>query len=641
MLGPKLDDAWTMTDPAPPHLALASEFPAATRAAWLKLVEEVLKGRPFERLAARTYDGLRIEPLYDRAAAARPLAARAAGTPWQMLQPIDHPDPAAANAQALQDLENGATGLMLVLAGSIGARGFGLPPTANALARVLDGVHLDAGIAVELDLPPFAGPMALALADLAGRRGASAAAVDLRFGLDPLGALARNGVAPAPWNELARDLASTAAALAARGLRGRIVVADGRVVHEAGGTEAQELAYATASALAYLRALGDAGVPLAQARRMIFFRLAADADEFLTIAKFRALRKLWARVEHASGLAAEPAFITGESAWRMMTQRDPHVNLLRTTMACFAAAVAGADAVALLPFTAALGLADPFARRLARNAQLILAEESNLHRVADPAAGSGAIEDLTMQLGHAAWAMLQQTERAGGIAAALAAGWLQEQVAAAREQRQAAVARRTDVFTGTTAFPHLAEAAVHVLARAPAVAPAAGGDATASALPSIRLAAPFERLRDASDRVLAETGARPRVFLANLGAPAEFTARATFARSFFESGGIAAVGNEGFATLDAMAEAFAASGAALACVCSTDARYAALAADPAALQALAGARHIYLAGRPSDHCAALAAAGVGTFIHAGCDALATLQAAHDMVAAEGRAGRAG
>ena len=199
--------------------------------------------------------------------------------------------------------------------------------------------------------------------------------------------------------------------LADQGFRGPFAVADGRIIHNAGGSEAQELAFAIAAAVDYLRALEASGVPLDAARGMIYFRLAADADEFLTIAKFRAIRKLWARVEAACGLAPKPTTVAAETAWRMMTKRDPYVNMLRTTIAVTAAGLGGADNIAVLPHTAALGLPDAFARRVARNTQLILLEESNLAKVADPAAGSGAIEDLTAKLCAAAWAQFQEIEQ--------------------------------------------------------------------------------------------------------------------------------------------------------------------------------------------------------------------------------------
>ena len=248
-----------------------------------------------------------------------------------------------------------------------------------------------------------------------------------------------------------------------QGFKSPLAAADGRIIHNAGGSEAQELAYTLAVAVAYLRALEGAGIALDAARGMIEFRLAADTDQFLTIAKFRALRALWARVEQACGLEPKPAFISAETAWRMMTRRDPWVNMLRTTIAAFSAGIGGADAVSVLPFTSALGLPDRFARRVARNTQLLLLEESNVAKVADPTAGSGGIEDLTEKLCRAAWALFQEIEAAGGAPAALESGLIQDKVAKVRAEHEAATAHRKDVLTGTSDFPNLSEAPVQVL----------------------------------------------------------------------------------------------------------------------------------------------------------------------------------
>ncbi|MCC7347842.1 MAG: methylmalonyl-CoA mutase [Variibacter sp.] len=634
-----------MSDVSDP-LSLAAEFPPATRAQWRALVDGVLKGRPFEKLTARSYDGATIEPLYAPAKEARPVAARAPGAAWQIMQRADQPDPVAANAEALHDLENGATGLTLVFAGAPGAHGFGLAP--DALARVLEGVHLDAGIALELELPADGAPIGNALAALVAARGHEPAALSIRFGRDPLGAAAASG---APAGD-AVAAAYDAKTLAQAGFKGPFLAADGRVVHAAGGSEAQELAFALACALAYLRALEQAGVALEEARAMIGLRLAADADELLTIAKLRALRKLWARVEAACGLEPRPAFVSAETAWRMMTRRDPYVNMLRATVATFSAAVGGADAITVLPYTLALGLPDRFARRVARNTQLVLAEESHLGKVADPAAGAGALEALTDQLCRLAWTMFQEIEAAGGVAAALGRGLIQAQVARVRAAREAAVAHRRDPLTGTSEFPLLTEPPVEVLARPPSptrpcergweVHPPARGKPEGARIPlsPMRLAAPYERLRDRSDAVLAATAARPKVFLANLGKPSDFLARATFAKNLFEAGGIEAVTNDGFASHADMAEAFRRAGAELACLCASDAVYQHEAAAAAQALAGAGARHIYLAGRPAEAEAALQAAGVEAFIYAGCNVLATLAAAHDKLAAERNGGEA-
>jgi methylmalonyl-CoA mutase len=377
--------------------------------------------------------------------------------------------------------------------------------------------------------------------------------------------------------------------------------------------------------------LEDGGISLDAARSAISFRLAADADQFLTMAKFRALRLLWARVETACGLAPKPAFVAAETAWRMLTQRDPYVNMLRATMATFAAGLGGADAITVLPHTLALGLPDAFARRVARNTQLVLLEESNLAKVSDPAAGSGGIESLTKELCEAAWAAFQDIEKAGGVFAALEQNLIQRQVAATRAKREANIARRKDVLTGASAFPNLNEAQVATLGiKAVELAP---DDAriTFEPLTPMRLAAPFERLRDRSDDVLKTTGARPKIFLANLGTAADFTARATFAKNFFETGGIEAVMSEGLTDPAAILSAFKASGAALACICSSDAVYGENAEGAAKALQAAGATHIYLAGRAGEQEAALRAAGVDEFISAGGDALAALQQAHRLM----------
>jgi methylmalonyl-CoA mutase len=615
-----------MTD----DVMLGGEFPAATRAQWLQLVEGALKGAPYDKLVARTYDDLAIEPLYPRAAGAAPIIGRPAGAAWTLMQRVDHPDPAAANAQALHDLENGATGLTLVFAGSVSANGYGLGTGAETLARVLDGVMLDAGIAVEFNLSPATRDAVRHFAALVKQRGLAPAAITMRASINPIGGFAASGTSPRPWDALAQGFAAMVRELADQGFAGPFAVADGRIIHNAGGSEAQELAFAIASAVQYLRALETSGVALDAARRMIYFRMTADADQFMTIAKLRALRKLWARIEEACGLAPKPTHVAAETAWRMLTRRDSAVNMLRNTVAVAAAGLGGADSITVLPHTATLGLPDPHARRIARNTQLVLLEESNLAKVADPVAGSGAIEDMTAKLCAAAWSQFQEIEAAGGAWAALERGLIQGKIAVVRAQRERAVARRKDTLTGTSDFPNLDETLPMVLDVAPVAAPKEATVAlTTVALPRIRLAEPFERLRDASDRMLAETGARPKIFLANLGKLADFTARATFARNFFEAGGIAAVTNDGFASHDAMATAFMASGAKLACLCSSDAVYEAEAAEAAL--ALAGAAHIYLAGRPRVQEAAFKAAGVGTFVFVGCDVLATLVAAHDIL----------
>src|SRR5438067_5157198 len=451
------------------ELRLAADFAPATYEDWRKLVDVALKGAPFEKLVGKTYDGLTIEPIYPRARGATPVAGRPAGWPWQIMQRIDHPDAAQANTQAVHDLENGASGLTLVFAGANGAYGFGLEPTAEAVGKVLEGIFVDAGISRELELGQQSRMAAIHLAEYIKRKGLSPAACDIRFGLDPLGSCAVWGSSPYSWEEIVPAVTGAIKGLAAMGFKGPLAVADGRVIHDAGGSEVQELAFVLAVGVAYLRAIEQSGVALEDAQGMVYARLSADADQFLTLAKFRALRLLWARVEQASGLTPKPLFIAADTAWRMLTQRDAYVNMLRATMATFSAGLGGANSITVLPHTLALGLPDPFARRAARNTQLVLLEESNLAKVGDPAAGSGGIETLTGQLCEAAWSLFQEIDKAGGVFASLEQNLIQPKVAATRALREADIARRKEVLTGASEFPNLHEADVAVLDATPVV----------------------------------------------------------------------------------------------------------------------------------------------------------------------------
>jgi methylmalonyl-CoA mutase len=440
-----------------------------------------------------------------------------------------------------------------------------------------------------------------------------------------------------------------------------------------------------ATAVAYLRAMEQAGVPIDDACGQIAFSFSLGTDQYMNIAKLRAARLMWARIAEACD-ASEPARaarIHAVTAARVLTRRDPWVNMLRSTMACFSAAVGGANSITVLPHDAALGQPSPLARRIARNTQLILQEESHLNRVIDPAGGSWALESLTQDLAGAAWALFQDIEKGGGMAEALTSGRIAEQIAEVREARRKDIAKRKAPITGISEFPNLAEPAPELAdpdldalrAEAGADLAAVREDAThdifsvegaaeelevlpteiatatikgatlgelarastqdgaraveIAPLPSHSLAEDFEALRDASDAMLEATGARPRMFLANVGPLAHFTARATFARNFFEAGGVECLTNQGFKDPDACAAAFRDSGAAAAVICSSDRIYEDQAEPVARALKAAGCRTLYLAGRPAaDRTAAFEAAGIDHFIFMGCDVLGTLQGLH-------------
>ncbi|MDF2120516.1 methylmalonyl-CoA mutase family protein [Roseiarcaceae bacterium H3SJ34-1] len=607
--------------------AFGAPFAGPGEAEWRALVAKVLNGAPFDKLVSKTYDGITFGPLSQRATSTgfRPL--RGDRGVWRVMTRIDHADPAEANRQALADLEGGATGLHLVMAGSAGAHGFGLE--SDAALQTLAGVDL-AGAALEIDAGADGARLAAELAAFVERANIDPSRTRIGFGVDPIGAAALTGETPPDAGQLAASLGNLATTVAGPGFHGPLCVADARIVHQAGGSEAQEIAYALSTALAYLRALEAAGLSLERARDMIGFRLAVDADEFFSIGKLRALRTLWAGIESACGLEPKPAHIHAETAWRMMTRRDPWVNVLRATVATFSAAVGGADAISVLPLTQTLGLPDATARRLARNVQLVLLDESNLGRVEDPAAGAGAFEDISAALCAKSWSLFQDIEHGGGIAGALRSGTLKDAIADVQARRAAGIARRQEPITGTSEFASVQEADIKVLT------PLSAQDSwkRGNGLAAIRLAEPFEHLRERADAFKRTTGAFPKIFLANLGPVAAFSARATWARNVFEAGGIEALACDGLATPEAAAKAFAQSGARLACICSSDAIYAEQAVACARALKKAGARWIGLAGRPGELEAALREAGISGFAFAGCDAVSTLGEALDHTAAD-------
>jgi methylmalonyl-CoA mutase len=478
-----------------PTVPLAADFEAPSSETWRRLVEKSLKGADPSGLISRTYDEIEIAPLYPVEGAAPLRPARAASgdpeRPWDLRAAVDHPDPARANAVSLKELAGGAASLLVRLDPS--AMDGAAVADQNGLARVLDGVLLDVA-PVALDAGWFGPVAADALAVLA--KGAPNA--PLAFHMDPISAFAEAGSSPGPVEAHVAAAANTAARHAPAYPRATAFLASGRVVHEALGSEAQELAFATAAALAYAKAQVSAGLTLAEAFERIVLGLSADGTYFVQIAKLRAARLLWARLTEACGAPA-PAQIEARSSRRMLAKVDPWVNMLRLTAAGFAAGVGGADAVVLEPFTRPLGFATDFARRQARNTQLILMEEASLGRVVDPAAGSAFVERLTEDLARAAWAEFQAIEAEGGLVAALRTGRLQAAVARVAEARRADVASEAAPLLGVTLHPNPDEAAVATeavdraalaLSLDPPRLP--GPDDACAALRPERLAEPYE-----------------------------------------------------------------------------------------------------------------------------------------------------
>ncbi|BBY08472.1 methylmalonyl-CoA mutase small subunit [Mycobacterium noviomagense] len=567
---------------------------AQARARWRTAVAEVvakstrrgaeeLGDEPERLLETPTYEGFPIRALYTAldALPERPLpgefpfvrgasAHRDVNAGWKVAE-VFPSNASEDNAALLAALNDGVSALVLRVGES------GVAPAQ--LDRLLAGVHL-ALVPVILDAGadyPTAAYTMLALVAEVDDHNRAMLSVDL--GADPLTAPLSDRAAPS----LDEVVAVASRVAGAHGVRA--ITVDGPALHNRGASAAWELGGTIAAAVAYLRVLDESGISAANALQQISFRFAADDDQFMTIAKMRAARQLWARVAEVVG---EPdsgaAILHAETSWAMMTQRDPWVNMLRTTVAAFGAGVGGADTVRVLPFDVAIpggypGTPTSFSRRIARNTQLLLLEESHIGRVLDPAGGSWYVEDLTEQLAQQAWKHFQDIEACGGFVDAR--DYVSDQITEVAARRIDDTAHRRRAITGVNEYPNITE---------PPLPPS---DSTAAVQ---RYAAEFEALRDRSDAYLEQTGSRPQVLLLPLGPLAEHNVRATFAANLLASGGIEAI-NPGPVDAAGVAQAVSTAGTTTAAViCGTDKRYNDEA--PAMVEAArsAGIQRVYLAG---------------------------------------------
>ena len=617
----------------------------AVRAAWDDAVAGVLAkarrtepdqiGRPAAaHLQTTTYDGTTIDPLYTRAdeLPEPPLpggfpyvrgreATRDVMRGWHVTTRVGAPDadPADTNAAILESLTTGTSALWLT-------------PAADPadLPRILDGVLLDLA-PLTVDAGRHVTAVADALFALLDERAAAPAAgsapppdastTRVTLGVDTLTAQFA-GIDSATHDEA---VALTRAAVA-RPEEVRALVVDGTVFHDAGASDAQEIGAAIAAGLTYVRVGVESGLAVADVLDTIAFRFAATDEQFETIAKFRAARRVWARISEVLGAPEHgdaPQHAVTSAA--MMTQRDPWVNMLRTTLAAFGAGLGGADEVTVAPFDAALppgalGVSRSFANRMAVNTQLLLLEESHLGRVLDPGAGSWYVESLTDATAQAAWDVFTGIEAQGGYREALASGDLAAAIAAVRDRRADDVAHRRHAITGVSEFPDVAEK------------PLPASEPTTGARPVNRHAAPFETLRDRSDAHLSATGSRPTVLLAPLGSLAEYTPRTTFTVNLLGAGGVVAVDPGPGADLASAARDTASP---VAIVCGTDKRYADEAGDTVAVLRAAGVTRVLLAGTAKAVADLEGDRRPDGFLSLGIDAVAALTDILDLLTTQG------
>ncbi|MDR1767301.1 MAG: methylmalonyl-CoA mutase small subunit [Propionibacteriaceae bacterium] len=607
-------------------MQLAGDFPTPTWEQWEAEVLKVLnRKRPagkeltieqaMSRLRSTSVDGLTIEPLYtawDGELGYPGVAPFTRGSTvkdgdmdsWDVRALHEDPDAAFTNKEVLADLERGATSLWL----RVGPDALAAADLPAALAGVDPKL---AAVAVSSYDDPAGAAAALAawLKDAGGDAKGN-------LGIDPIGFAAANGT-PADLSALV-EWAKAAAELP--GVKAATV--DVLPYVYAGAGTVQELAFAAATGLAYLRALEDAGVDVEQAAGQLEFRLSASADQYATIAKLRAFRRIWARIAQACGVspANQGALIHAVTSWRMITRDDPHVNLLRATIATFAAAVGGAEAITVLPFDTAHGLPTDFSRRLARNIQLLTDEEAGVGRVNDPAGGAFFVENLTDQLAEKAWAVFQEVEKLGGMAQALASGQVAAKIAEVKAERDKRLANRKLPITGVSMFPRDEEVEIEVRPR-PA-APARGG------LAWHRESEVFEALRDRASK----TSPKPQVWLACLGERRDFGGREGFTKPLLAVAGIAQPESEGGTPEEIVAQVTAA-GAKAVVLASSAKVYAEQAIGVAKALKAAGVETVYIAGRKAETGSDEADAVIDGEIFDGMDVVAFLDSTLDKIGA--------
>ena len=531
----------------------------------------------WQKLIKTTYDGIPINPLYNRADELEeaalpgvfPYRRGAAGVGqenqgWGVAESFDEK---STNQQVLDSLYNGTTNL--VIQGSAD------------IATLLNGVYLSL-CPVRL----FAGvrtiEQAKALFAVADSQQETPQLIEL--GATPLTSMVNGGAT------ISLDDTIELAKQAAQRDNTRAILVDAVTFSNQGATDAEEIGLALAAGVEYLRALTDAGFTIEQALDQISFRFATTDEQFAQIAKFRAARQLWARVAEIVG-APEHGTCPQHAltAPVMFTQRDPWVNMLRSTVAAFAAGVGGATDVEVLPFDWAIPGGLPktsrsFARRIARNTNLLLLEESHLSHVIDPGGGSYFIEAFTTQLADKAWDVFTSVEAEGGLQQAIAAGTVAKLLDDAHEAQRKDIARRIKKITAINEFPNLAEAPL----------PA---DLRVEPSRVRRWAAEFEALRNRSDAYMEVRGTRPAAVLIPLGPLAKHNIRTGFATNLLASGGIEAL-NPGQVTPGTEEFTTAAKSAPIAVICGTDQEYDATGKDAYEALRAAGVDTILLAGSP-------------------------------------------
>jgi len=683
------------------------EFPPHSYEMWYDAAEKLLKGAPFEKLlVTKTYEGFKLQPIYRRedikdlphlqTFPGSGNLVRSTKTKgylekgWEVSQEAPWPTPETFNQHSLNALQRGQTELNILLdlasqqgkdpdsapVGEVGACGLSLSCIAD-LEKAFKDIHLDM-VSLYIRAGSSALPMAALLLAYAKKQGIDPAKLKGTIESDPLGTLASLGKLPIALDEAFDEMAEVTRSLSEEAPGLGTIGVQTHAYHDGGCSSSQELGYAMATGLAYIKAMTDRGIDIEVAAPRIRFAFSVGSNYFMEIAKLRAARVLWSQIIKALGGSEEACkmHVHARTAIGNKTKFDPYVNMLRTTTEAFSAVVGGCDSLHVSPFDEIIRLPDEFSSRIARNVQLILMEECDLTRVIDPAGGSYYIEHLTDQLAKKGWEQFQKIEKEGGMIKALTDGKPQADVASIASQRKANIAKRRERIVGTNMYPNASEkplderlpdyaeikdarskqiadyrisadgetdaailsdldsivmsdkgykfdkiveaasfgASIGELCRALRNGQPEG--ASAEAIPVRRNAEDYEMIRKAAESLRESSPELPCILQLNIGPSRKYRIRADWTSSFFQVGGFELQNDVDFETAEAAIEAANTSKSPIAIITSDDATYAESAVELA--QKIKAARpevYLLLAGAPGDNEAALRDAGIDDFVN--------------------------
>lgn len=609
---------------------LFSEFPPVSREQWEEVIERDLKGADRERkIVWRTPEGLKFEPYYRREDLAKishepslpgefPFVRgnKTTNNDWEIRQEIETADAATANKEAVNALKRGAEAIVFDV------RDINNAEQMEVLLKDIDPIAAPIHLS---NATNYKATMDLFLEALSNK-GIDSKKVCGSLDFDPVGFFVLKGEFYNSWEDNISELECLMDQMEQELPNFSIININGRFFHNGGATIVQELGYSLASANEYLAALTEAGKDVKNITPKMQFSFAIGSNYFMEIAKIRAARMLWANVvrQYTDNKEAEKAFIHVETSTWNKTVYDPYVNMLRNTTEAMSGAIAGCDSMSVRPFDYFFRSPNDMSKRVARNTQIILKEESHFNKTVDPSAGSYYIETLTASIADAAWKLFTETEAKGGFIKAYQAGDVKADIEEAANKREEAIAKRKTNFIGTNQFPNAEEEMLDELKKEIMFR---DEQQNSKGLPQYRGAEPFEKLRLATEKFIKDGNKKPGVYLLKIGNRAMRTARASFSSAFYGCAGYEIFDNLGFDnTKEAVADAMK-SKAEIIVICSSDDDYVEYVPELAKMiKAQDNSKTIVVAGYPKEHIDSFKQAGVDDFVHVKSNLLDTITA---------------